>query len=99
MADLLVNTIDLAFHPNLTGAAGELAVDCLHDATAGDFILVVDGGIPTAFDGHTCILGSEKDGREVTTKEAVFSWRPRPPPCCPSGPAPASAGFRAETPF
>lgn len=77
VADLLVNTIDLAFHPNLMGAAGDLAVDCLHNATKGDFILVVDGGIPTAFGGHTCILWSEKDGREVTAQEAVLTLAPK----------------------
>ncbi len=70
IADLLLNTIDLAFHPNLMGAAGDLAVQSLKAATQEDFVLVVDGGIPLAFDGHTCIVWSE-NGREITAKEAV----------------------------
>lgn len=76
VADLLVNTINLAFHPNLMGAAGDLAVKSLKEAAAADFILAVDGGIPTAFDGHTCMLWTE-NGREVTAKEAVLSLAPR----------------------
>lgn len=71
IADLLLNTIDLAFHPNLMGAAGDLAVQSLRAATQEDFVLVVDGGIPLAFDGHSCIVWSE-NGREITAKEAVL---------------------------
>ncbi len=76
IADLLFNTIDLAFHPNLMGAAGDLAVQQIHDTAAGSFILAVDGGIPTAFDGHTCVLWSE-DGREVTAMEAIEMLAPK----------------------
>lgn len=70
IADLFLNTIDLAFHPNLMGAAGDLAVQHLKDTAQGDYILVVEGGIPTAFDGHTCLLWSE-NGKDVTAMEAV----------------------------
>jgi len=70
IADLLVNYINLAFHPNLMGAAGDLAVQTLNEATAKPYVLAVDGGIPTAFDGHTCLLWTE-NGHEVTAKEAV----------------------------
>lgn len=70
IADLLINTIDLAFHPNLMGAAGDLAVQQLKDTALGNYILVVEGGIPTAFNGHACLVWSE-DGRDVTAMEAV----------------------------
>ncbi len=77
VADLLINYIDLAFHPNLMGASGDLAVQTLRNATDGSgFILAVDGGIPTAFDGHTCMLWTE-NGREITAKEAVLDLAPR----------------------
>jgi NiFe hydrogenase small subunit HydA len=72
IADLLTGYIDLAFHPNLMGAAGDLAVEQLNTAAAGDYILAVDGGIPTAFNGHTCMLYTD-NGHEVTAKEAVLS--------------------------
>lgn len=75
IADLLVNTIDLAFHPTLMAAAGDLAVEQLYDAAAGSYILAVDGGIPTAFGGNTCLLWTE-GGKEVTAMEAVKMLAP-----------------------
>ena len=70
VADLLVNYINLCFHPNLMGAAGDLAVQTLKEAAAGDFILAMEGGIPTAFGGRTCYLWTES-GHEITAMEAV----------------------------
>ncbi len=70
LADLLTGYIDLAYHPNLMGAAGDQAVQRLHEATSDDFILVVEGGIPTAFGGHTCMLWTE-NGVDVTAQAAV----------------------------
>ncbi len=75
VADLLVNTVNLAFHPNLMGAAGDLAVQTLREAVSGDYVLAIDGGIPTAFDGHTCMLWRE-NGKEVTAMEAVAELAP-----------------------
>lgn len=76
IADLLVNTIDLKFHANLMSAAGDLAVEALAAAAQGPFVLAVDGGVPTAFNGHTCILWTE-NGREVTALEAVKTLVPK----------------------
>jgi len=76
VADLLINTIDLAFHPNLMGAAGDLAVAQLVNAAQGPFILAVDGGIPTAFGGRTCTICTF-GGREITALEAVQHLAPR----------------------
>jgi len=78
VADLLINTIDLAFHPNLMGAAGDEAVENLNTAIAGgpgSYVLAIDGGIPTAFGGHTCVLWTD-GGQEVTAQEAVLSLAP-----------------------
>lgn len=76
IADLLLNTIDLSFHANLMGAAGELAVQQLKDTTLGQYILVMEGGIPTAFNGNTCLLWSE-NGKDVTAMEAVRMLAPK----------------------
>ncbi len=75
IADLLFNTIDLAFHPTLMAASGDLAVQQLKDTAQGSYILAIDGGIPTAFDGNTCILWSD-GGKEVTALEAVEMLAP-----------------------
>ncbi|MDX1268745.1 MAG: hydrogenase small subunit, partial [Oceanisphaera sp.] len=76
LVDLLTGYIDLAYHPNLMGAAGDAAVDQLHAATAGDFILAVEGGIPTAFSGHACMLWTE-NGVDVTAMKAVQDLAPK----------------------
>lgn len=70
LADLLINTINLAYHPNLMGAAGDLAVQTLRTVDDGSFILAVEGGIPTIYNGKTCILWSE-NGVDVTAMAAV----------------------------
>ncbi|MBF0479165.1 MAG: hydrogenase small subunit [Candidatus Omnitrophica bacterium] len=70
VADLLINHIDLAFHPNLMGAAGDLAVANLRNATKNPYVLAVEGGIPTAFNGNTCLLWTE-NGQEITALDAV----------------------------
>ena len=75
VVDLLTTTIDLAFHPNLMGAAGDMAVQQLKDTAEGSYILAVDGGIPTAFNGHTCLLWTDQ-GKEVTAMEAVQMLAP-----------------------
>lgn len=70
VADLLINYINLAFHPNLMAAAGDQAVQNLRNVASGDFILAVEGGVPTVFGGRTCTLWTE-NGRDVTAMEAV----------------------------
>lgn len=75
LKELLVGTIDLAFHPNLMGAAGDQAVEAILTAEqlagSGDkFILAVEGGVPTALNGKACFLWTE-NGKDVTAMEAV----------------------------
>lgn len=77
VADLLTGYLDLEFHPNLMAAAGDLAVQALHDTARGDFILAMDGGIPTAFNGHACTLWTDAEGRDITAREAVLSLAPK----------------------
>ena len=76
IADLLINVIDLDYHPTLMGAAGDLATEILNDASAGTFILVVEGAIPTIYNGSTCTI-YEQDGQPVTALSAVQSLAPQ----------------------
>ena len=76
VADLLIGTVNLAYHTTLMGAAGDLAVSTLNAAAAGGFVLAVEGGIPTTLGGRTCTLWTE-GGREVTALEAVRTLAPR----------------------
>ena len=76
VADLLINTISVEFHSTLMGAAGSLAVSNLKQTAAGPFVLVVDGGIPTAHGGHACILWNDA-GEEMTAMQAVLDLAPK----------------------
>lgn len=71
VADILINTVNLAYHPNLTSVAGESAVQLIDETyRAGNYILAVEGGVPTAYGGNTCWAWSF-DGHDVTFLEAV----------------------------
>ncbi len=75
VADLLINVIDLEYHPTLMGAAGDSATQILNNATAVPFVLVVEGAIPTMFNGNTCTI-YEQNGIPVTALSAVQTLAP-----------------------
>jgi NiFe hydrogenase small subunit HydA len=55
--DLLLNTLDLEFHPTLMAPTGNLAVSAAERAyRRGGYVLVVEGAIPTAAGGAYCEL-------------------------------------------
>jgi len=69
--DVLINVINLAYHPTLMAGAGRTAVDAARQAVkAGNYLLVVEGGVPTAFGGSTCWAWTDR-GQEVTFEQAV----------------------------
>lgn len=74
--DLLFNYINASFAKTFMAASGDLAVSSLRNAQKGDYILVVEGGVPTAFDGMACTLFSE-NGVDVTMLEAVKELAPK----------------------
>jgi hydrogenase small subunit len=70
-AAVLTDSIDLIYHPSLMAAAGESAAAiAAQAATSGGYILVVEGGVPTAFGGAACWAWS-RAGAEVTFQKAV----------------------------
>jgi hydrogenase small subunit len=75
-ADLLLNTIDLKYHPTVMAAAGDLAVDsAMNTLPAGGYFLVVEGAIPTARDGVYChVWEDDVTGQPVTALEAVQAF-------------------------
>jgi NiFe hydrogenase small subunit HydA len=70
--DVLINHINLAYHAVIMTPAGEsAAVAAMKAKREGNYILAVEGGIPTFFNGEACTVWSYK-GREVTYLEAVL---------------------------
>lgn len=97
IGDLLLNNISLAFHSTLMGAAGDDAVDSLKNAATGNFILAVEGGIPTAFGGHTCMLW-EEGGNDITARDAVLTLAPQAQAILSIGTCAAYGGIPAGNP-
>jgi hydrogenase small subunit len=70
-ADVLINNINLIYHPNLMAMAGQDAANIAEQAyNAGGYILAVEGGVPTAFGGRTCWAWTY-NGVDVTFQQAV----------------------------
>lgn len=97
-ADLLVNSVNLAYHPNLMSLAGESAVQrLLATYNAGGYVLVVEGGVPTAFGGSTCWAWSYQ-GRDVTFQEAVTQLSSRAAAILCAGTCASWGGMAAASP-
>jgi hydrogenase small subunit len=71
--ELLLGPIDLIFHPNVMGPSGSEAVEAVRSVK--NYILVLEGGVPTAFDGMSCVVWNE-NGKDVTYGEAIRSLAP-----------------------
>jgi hydrogenase small subunit len=70
---VLIETIDLAYHPTLMAASGDLAVSAARSAAqAGGYILVVEGAIPTGVNENFCYVWDE-GGERVTMASATAS--------------------------
>ncbi len=70
-ADVLINAVNVVYNPTVMAASGQMAVDAASAAYNGSgYVLVVEGGVPTAFGGRAC-LAYDSQGEEVTFQDAV----------------------------
>lgn len=70
-ADVLLDHVDLTYHTVVMGAAGQTAVQMLELARLeGGYVLVLEGGVPTAFEGRACLVHSTA-GQAVTYSQAI----------------------------
>ena len=77
VAHLILDIISLDYHETLMAAAGHQAEEALQQAVrdnAGKFVLVVEGGVPTAMDGKYLVIAG-KPGltllKEVASQAAM----------------------------
>jgi len=69
--DILINSVNLAYHTVLMSSAGPTAVAMAKQARqAGGYILTLEGGVPRVFAGRACHLWSS-EGQAVTYEQAV----------------------------
>lgn len=74
VADILIESVDLAYHTVLMSSAGETAVAMANEARSkGPYILALEGGVPRAFGGRACQVWSH-DGQSVTYEQAVMDF-------------------------
>jgi NiFe hydrogenase small subunit HydA len=71
VADVLTGAINLVYHATLMTPAGDAAVSELKRVySSGNYVLVLEGGVPTAFRGGACVVFS-LNGQETTYMQAV----------------------------
>lgn len=77
--NFLINQVSMKYHQDIMVAAGDLAHSCIDQTVAqydGQFILVIEGGVPIGGNGNYCVLG-EKNGQPWTMLSAVQELAPR----------------------
>jgi Ni,Fe-hydrogenase I small subunit len=71
--DILINSVNLAYHTVVMSSAGETAVAMAQEARReGGYILALEGGVPRVFGGRACQVWSS-GGQEVTYEQAVIT--------------------------
>lgn len=76
---VLLNKISMKYNSTIMAAAGETAMQALENAAnrySGQFILVVEGAIPSGTKKHYCTIG-ELNGVELTMEDAVLRYGPK----------------------
>lgn len=74
VAGVLQNHVNLAYHTVLMASAGETAVIMAKQAKRkGSYVLVCEGGVPTAFGGRACNILTI-NGQEQTYQQAVLHY-------------------------
>ncbi|MHC4692107.1 MAG: hydrogenase small subunit [Planctomycetota bacterium] len=72
--DLLLNTINLKYHPTVMAAAGDLASGAAVGAAPG-YVLIVEGSIPVGSAGHYCHVWEDENQNPVTMETAFDDFR------------------------
>ncbi|MGV8981402.1 hydrogenase small subunit [Clostridium sp.] len=76
--DVLLNKISMKYNSTIMTASGELAMQTLDQSATlykGQFILVIEGAVPTGASGNYCIIG-EVNGAALTMQQAVLKYGP-----------------------
>ena len=76
--DVLLNKISMKYNSTIMTAAGDLAMQTLDQSATqykDQFILVIEGAVPTGASGNYCIIG-EVNGVPLTMQQAVLKYGP-----------------------
>ncbi|MHB8076312.1 hydrogenase small subunit [Desulfosporosinus fructosivorans] len=76
--NVLLNKLSMKYNSTLMTASGDLAMQTLDQSATqykGQFILVIEGAVPTGANGNYCVIG-EVGGAHVTMQQAVLKYGP-----------------------
>ena len=76
--NVLLNKISMKYNSTLMTASGDPAMQTLDQSATqykGQFILVVEGAVPTGANGNYCVIG-EVNGTHLTMQQAVLKYGP-----------------------
>jgi len=76
--DVLLNKISMKYNSTIMTASGDLAMQTLDQSATqykDQFILVIEGAVPTGASGNYCIVG-EVNGVPLTMQQAVLKYGP-----------------------
>ncbi|MCX7923882.1 MAG: hydrogenase small subunit [Clostridia bacterium] len=76
--NVLLNKISMKYNSTIMTSAGETAIQALENAAnqyKGQFILVIEGAIPSGTKNTYCIIG-ELNGTEITMEGALLKYGP-----------------------
>ncbi|HEY5556885.1 hydrogenase small subunit [Acetobacterium sp.] len=76
--DVLLNKVSMKYNNTIMASSGSGAVQALEESATqynGQFILVVEGAVPTGASGNYCVIG-ELNGVPLTVQQAVLKYGP-----------------------
>lgn len=98
--DVLLNKISMKYNSVIMTAAGDNAIQALENAVNqynGQFILVIEGAIPSGTTANYCILG-EQNGVPLTMYDAVLQYGPQAKYVVAAGTCASFGGVAAAAP-
>jgi hydrogenase small subunit len=97
---VLTDKISMKFNSTVMASADDSALSALENAALnyqGQFILVVEGAVPTGANGNYCILG-ESNGTNITMQSALLKYAPMAKYVVAAGTCAAFGGIPASAP-
>lgn len=76
--NVLLKTVNMAFNNSIMASSGQEAMTSLRNTAKtynGQFILVIEGAIPTNSRGNYCIIGLDRS-TELTIQQAIIKYGP-----------------------
>jgi hydrogenase small subunit len=98
--DILLNKISMKYNTTLMTASGDSSIQTLEQCANtynGQFILVVEGAVPTGASGNYCIIG-DQNGSPLTMQQVILKYGPMAKYVVAAGTCASFGGVSATSP-